>query len=192
MAALQLEPLSDEWFQQMTALIDAPQVPTLTTNQSFAPGMFFAWSLYKFLVILLFLASKETLPLFLLKFDCFMVSSNTTNDHSTVGNLNEYFMGAADAKAVARRAPRREPETILLNKEDEIRKRLEEVLPKPVKVGNRLFKCELPELNAIHSFADDPETKRMLKRHLGNLYNGHDNDFDYGTTATNKLPAANK
>ena len=121
-----------------------------------------------------------------------MACSNTTNEYSTVGNLDEYFMGAANAKALPRAAPRREPETILLNKEDEIRKRLEEVLPKPVKVGNRLFKCELPELNAIHSFADDPETKRMLKRHLGNLYDGHDNDFDYGTTATNKLPAANK
>ena len=189
MAALQLEPLSDEWFQQFSALMDPPQALTLTSTQSFAPGMFFTCLLSKFLVFLLFLASKETLPLFLLKFECFMASSNTTNEYSTVGNLDEYFMGAADAKALPRAAPRREPETILLNKEDEIRKRLEEVLPKPVKVGNRLFKCELPELNAIHSFADDPETKRMLKRHLGNLYDGHDNDFDYGTTAK---PAANK
>jgi len=159
-----------------------------------------------------------------------MACSNTTNEYSTVGNLDEYFMGAADAKAVARAAPRREPQTILLeeredageireeglpipvqighrpgdnkrqlanaetiqlDKEDEIRKKLQELLPKPVKVGNRLFKCELPELNAIHSFADDPDTKRRLKRHLGNLYDGHDNDFDfdYGTTAK---PATNK
>ena len=191
MAALQLEPLSDEWFQQFSALMDPPQALTLTSTQSFAPGMFFTCLLSKFLVFLLFLASKETLPLFLLKFECFMASSNTTNEYSTVGNLDEYFMGAADAKALPRAAPRSEPETILLNKEEEIRKKLQELLPKPVKVGNRLFKCELPELNAIHSFADDPDTKRRLKRHLGNLYDGHDNDFDfdYGTTAK---PATNK
>ena len=140
-------------------------------------------------------------------------------------------MGAAYAKAVARPAPRREPETILLeegedagkireeglpipvqighrpgdtkcmlkrhlanaeddeiDKEDQIRKKLQELLPKPIQVGNRLFQCQLPELNAIHSFADDPDTKRKLKRHLGSLY---DNDFDsdYGTTA---IPATNK
>ena len=186
MAALQLEPLSDEWFQQFSALMDPPQALTLTSSQSFASGMFFAWSLYKFLVFPLFLASKETLPLFLFKFDCFMASSNTTNEYSTVGNLDEYFMGAAESKALPRAAQRSEPETILLNKEEEIRKKLQELLPKPVKVGNRLFKCELPELNAIHSFADDRDTKRRLKRHLGNLYDGHDNDFDfdYGNTAT--------
>ncbi len=99
MAALQLEPLSDEWFQQISAQIDAPQVATLTSTQSFASGMFFDWSLYKFLVFLLFLASKETLPLFLLKFVCFLASSNTTNDRTAVGNLNEYFMGAAEVKS---------------------------------------------------------------------------------------------
>ena len=189
MAALQLEPLSDEWFQQISALIDAPQA-MLTSSQSFASGMLFTSLLSKFPVFLLFLASKESLPLFLLKFECFMASSNTTNEYSTVGNLDEYFMGAADAKALPRAAPRREPETILLNKEEEIRKKLQELLPKPVKVGNRLFKCELPELNAIHSFPDDPDTKRMLKRHLGTLYdNAYDNDFDYAAT---KLPATNK
>ncbi len=82
MAALQLEPLSDDWFQQFSALMDAPQVAALTTTQSFASGMFlfFTRSLLKFLVFLLFLASKETLPLFLLNFDCFMASSNTTNE----------------------------------------------------------------------------------------------------------------
>ena len=41
MAALQLEPLSDEWFQQISALIVAPQVASLTTTQRFASGMFF-------------------------------------------------------------------------------------------------------------------------------------------------------
>ena len=52
MAALQLEPLSDEWFQQISALIDAPQAAALTTTQSFASGMFFTILLYKFPVFL--------------------------------------------------------------------------------------------------------------------------------------------
>ena len=39
MAALQLEPLSEEWFQQLSALLDAPQAAALTSTQSFASGM---------------------------------------------------------------------------------------------------------------------------------------------------------
>jgi len=39
MTALQLEPLSDEWFQQLSALLDAPQAATLTTCPSFASGI---------------------------------------------------------------------------------------------------------------------------------------------------------
>ena len=39
MTALQMEPLSDEWFQQLTALIDAHQAVMLTTGPSFASGI---------------------------------------------------------------------------------------------------------------------------------------------------------
>ncbi len=39
MAALQLEPLSEEWFQELSALLDAPQAAALTTGPSFASGI---------------------------------------------------------------------------------------------------------------------------------------------------------
>jgi len=39
MAALQLEPLSEEWFQQLSALLDGPQAATLTSGPSFASGI---------------------------------------------------------------------------------------------------------------------------------------------------------
>ena len=39
MTTLQLEPLSDECFQQLSALLDAPQAATLTTYPSFASGI---------------------------------------------------------------------------------------------------------------------------------------------------------
>ena len=39
MALLQMEPMSDEWFQQLSALIDAHQAVTLTTAPSFAAGI---------------------------------------------------------------------------------------------------------------------------------------------------------
>jgi len=39
MAALQMEPMSDEWFQQLSALIDAHQAVTLTTAPSSAAGI---------------------------------------------------------------------------------------------------------------------------------------------------------
>ena len=36
MATLQMEPLSEEWFQQLSAIIDAHQAVTPTTGPSFA------------------------------------------------------------------------------------------------------------------------------------------------------------
>ena len=39
MPALQMEPMSDEWFQQLSALIDAHQAVTLTNGPSFAAGI---------------------------------------------------------------------------------------------------------------------------------------------------------
>ena len=44
----------------------------------------------------------------------------------------------------------------------------EEDLPKPIQVGNCLFKCELPTRNAIYSFPDNVDAKRVLKRQFAN------------------------
>ena len=44
----------------------------------------------------------------------------------------------------------------------------EEGLPKPIQVGDLLFKCELPTRNAIYSFHDHVDAKRMLKRQFAN------------------------
>ncbi len=49
----------------------------------------------------------------------------------------------------------------------------EEGLPKPIQVGNYLFKCELPTRNAIYSFPDNVDAKRAIKRQLAT------NDLDY-------------
>ena len=130
------------------------------------------------------------------------LSSNTTSEHSTssAGDLRQHFLNsnfAACPKTLPYAAPRREPETILLDEDEEgedAGKIREEGLPKPIQVGNCLFKCQLPTINAIHSFPDDADTKRMLKRHLAN------SDLDYSPdvyteadyTAATKLPATNK
>ena len=39
MAVLQMETMSDEWFQQLSALIDAHQAATVTTSASLASGI---------------------------------------------------------------------------------------------------------------------------------------------------------
>ena len=49
----------------------------------------------------------------------------------------------------------------------------EEGLPKPIQVGNCLFKCELPTRNAMYSFPDNVDVKRVIKRQLAT------NDLDY-------------
>ena len=39
MTALQMEPLTEEWFQQLSALVDAHQAGTLTTGASLVSGI---------------------------------------------------------------------------------------------------------------------------------------------------------
>ena len=39
MTALQMEPLSEEWFQQLSALIDSHQAATVTLSTSLASGI---------------------------------------------------------------------------------------------------------------------------------------------------------
>ncbi len=164
---------------------------------------------------------KARIP-FLLYF-IFFHSSNTTTEHSAsdAGGINDYFMRSAYAKAgatatsaalrqqwlnsnftacpkaIAPAAPRREPETIQLEEREEGEDTCEtgeDGLPKPIQVGNILFKCQVPTHNAIHSFGDDANGKRMLKRYLAN------NDLDYypdvytdaDRASATKLHAANK
>ena len=163
---------------------------------------------------------KAHLP-FLLYF-IFFDSSNTTTEHSAsdAGGINDYFMRSAYAKAgatatsaalrqqwlnsnftacpkaIAPAAPRREPETIQLEEGEEgeeAGETGEDGLPKPIQVGNILFKCAVPAVNGKYSFPDNSAGKRMLKRYL-DANSGHDNDFgfDYGNTTNTKLPAPNK
>ena len=129
------------------------------------------------------------------------VSSTTSNEHSTssAGDLRHHFLNsnfAASTKALARPAPRREPETIVLEDTEEgedAGKIREDGLPKPIQVGNILFKCQVPTHNAEYSFPDDANGKRMLKRYLAN------NDLDYypdvytddDNRSATKLPATN-
>ncbi len=40
-ATLQPEPLRDEWFQLLSALIEAPEAAAITTNQDSASGKFY-------------------------------------------------------------------------------------------------------------------------------------------------------
>jgi len=91
-------------------------------------------------------------------------------------------------------APRCEPETIVREEGEDAGEICEEGLPKPIQVGNCLFKCQLPSVNAEYSFPDDPAGRRMLKRYLANTNDGHENDFDFDddNTTSAKLPAANK
>jgi len=51
MEALPLDPLSEDWFQAMSALIAAPQPLPLTFSQSFAPGMILSLVEYTYLVL---------------------------------------------------------------------------------------------------------------------------------------------
>ena len=126
------------------------------------------------------------------------MSSTTSSEHSAfdAGDINDYFKRAANAKAVARPSPRREPETIVLEDTEEgedAGKIREDGLPKPIQVGNILFKCQVPTHNAEYSFPDDANGKRMLKRYLAT------NDLEYypdvytdaDRTANIKLPAPN-
>ncbi len=166
---------------------------------------------------------KAHLP-FLLYFIFFDSSNTTTEHSASVaGGINDNFMRPAYAKAGATTtatsaalrqqflnsdfttcpktlpyaAPRREPETTLQDKSEEgedAGETGEDGLPKPIQVGNILFKCQVPTHNAEISFADNAAGKRRLKRYLANTNVCHDNDFgfDYGNTATTKLPATNK
>ena len=107
----------------------------------------------------------------LLLYFIFFLSTNTTSEHSVfdAGDINEYFKRTANAKAFPHAAPRREPETSLLEESDETDpagETGEDGLPKPIQVGNILFKCQVPTHNAIHSFPDNANGKRMLKRYL--------------------------
>ena len=68
MAVLQMEPMSDEWFQQLSALIDAHQAVTLTTAPSFAAG-----NRLNFLCFRL-LHSVFTSPLLMSGAGCFYIS----------------------------------------------------------------------------------------------------------------------
>ena len=137
---------------------------------------------------------KAPLP-FLLYF-IFFHSSNTTCEHCAfdAGGINNYFMRATCPKTLPYAAPRREPETILLEEGEDADETGEDGLPKPIQVGNILFKCQVPTHNAEYSFADNAAGKRRLKRYLAKTNDGHDNDFDfdYGNTATTKLHPTNK
>ena len=158
MAALQMEQMSDEWFQQLSALIDAHQAATVTTSTSLASGI----QLDCF--VLGFLHSVFTCPLLMSGSRLFLlnlvsVSRTTSNDHSTstAGDLRHPFL-ATNCEAFACPAPRREPETIQLEEGEEgedARQIREEGLPKPNQVGNCLFKCELPTRNAIFRSTDN-------------------------------------
>jgi len=151
------------------------------------------------------------------------VYSNTSNEQSasSAGGINEHFMRAISPKAVATTtatsatmrqrflngdftacpktlpyaAPRREPETIVLEEGEDAGEICEEGLPKPIQVGNCLFKCQLPSVNAEYSFPDDAAGRRMLKRYLATTNNGLDYNPDVYTeadrTSAAKLPAAN-
>ena len=128
--------------------------------------------------------------------------SYTTDEHSTssAGGIRKRFLNsscAAGPKPLARAAPRREPETNLreeCDEADDAGETGEESLPKPIQVGNILFKCQLPTHNAIHTFGDDAAGKRMLKRYLAS------NEFNYfpdvytdaDRASATKLPAAIK
>ena len=119
---------------------------------------------------------------FLLYF-IFFLSSNTTIEHSTssAGDLRQHFLNSnftTGPKALARTAPRREPETILLDESEEAEgaaENGEEGRPIPVQIGHRPV-----------------DAKLVLKRQLGNAYDGNDFDFDYGNTTNTKLPTPNK
>ncbi len=51
MEPLTPQPLSEEWFQQLSALIDAPQPLLLTPSQSLAFGMILSLVEYTYLVL---------------------------------------------------------------------------------------------------------------------------------------------
>ena len=160
---------------------------------------------------------------FLLYFIFFHSSNTTTeHSASDAGGINDYFIRSANAKAdatatassaalrqpflntdfaatpkaVAHATPRREPETTLLDESEEAEGAAEtgeDGLPKPIRIGNILFKCQVPTHNAEYSFPDDANGKPMLKRYLAHTKDGHDNDFgfDYGNTSTTKLRNSN-
>ena len=164
---------------------------------------------------------KARIP-FLLYFIFFHSSNTTTeHSASDAGGINDYFMRSANAKACATAtassaalrqqflnsdftacpktlpyaAPGRVPETIQreeIEEGEDACETGEDGLPKPIQVGNILFKCQVPTHNAIHSFGDDANGKRMLKRYLAKHNDGNDFDFDYGNTKITKLPATNK
>ena len=125
----------------------------------------------------------------------FFLFSNTTSEHSTssAGDLRQHFLNsscAAGPKALPHAAPRREPETIVLDEGEDAGETGEDGLPKAIQIGNILFKCEVPTRNAKYSFADNAAGKRRLKRYL-ETHDDIDDDFDNGTTTTAKLPATN-
>ena len=129
---------------------------------------------------------------------CVCVSSTTSNEHSTssAADLRQHFLNS-DWEALARAAPRREPETIVLEDSEEgedARQIREEGLPKPIQVGNCLFKCELPTRNAIYSFPDNVDAKRAIKRQFANtelLDYTPDVYTDADRAASNKLRTSN-
>ena len=106
--------------------------------------------------------------------------------------LNSNF--TACPKTLPYAAPRREPETTVLEEGEDAGETGEDGLPKPIQVGNILFKCQVPTHNAEYSFPDTAAGKRMNKRYLAHTNNGHDNDFDFdnGNTSATKLPTTNK
>ena len=148
---------------------------------------------------------KARIP-FLLYF-IFFHSSNTTTEHSAsdAGGINDYFMRSAYAKAgatatatsaalrqqflnsdftacpkaIAPAAPRREPETILLDESEEAEgaaENAEEGRPIPVQIGHR-----------------PGDAMRFLKRHLPNsdLDYFPDNYTDADRTSATKLRISN-
>ena len=122
--------------------------------------------------------------------------STPSNEQSTssAASMRQRFLNSdftACPKTLPRAAPRCEPETIVLDESEEgedAGKIREEGLPKPIQVGNCLFQCQLPSVNAEYSFPDDAAGKRMLKRYLFN----RDQNEVCGDADNTQLPAANK
>ena len=110
--------------------------------------------------------------------------------------LRQQFLNSdftACPKTLPYAAPRGEPETIVLEEGEDAGEICEEGLPKPIQVGNCLFKCQLPSVNAEYSFHDAVDTKRVLTRHLPSsaLYYYPDNYTDADRTSATKLRISN-
>ena len=152
-----------------------------TNHPKFCVRYFLAFLVIVLLVIFSFVIHK-TLPSHFASFYLFSLlvnSSNTTDDH-TDGGICEYLKRSANAKANARAAARREPETIVLDeidKEEDARENGEEGRPIPVQIGHRpcnsksVLKRQLPntELDYYPDVYTDEENTSPTKLRTSNV-----------------------